>query len=181
MTQHAEKQIPVEEQKLQKEVNQLQGELRQTRARLHSLNKLNGVLIHHNLDEAVAHSDNERSLMDQHNTISNLLGDSQITNNQLNNQIKSLNAVASLRDLVSLATVQGIEAIRENDVTDLKHITRIHDAILTINKCTNETIKPNFDAFQTMLAEMFAPVAESKPAANAKIELKKNESEGSAE
>lgn len=179
MTQHAEKQIPVAEQKLQKEVNQLQGELRQTRARLHSLNKLNGVIINHNLDEAVAHSDNERSLMDQHNTISNLLGDSQITNSQLNNQIKSLNAVASLRDLVTLATVQGIEAIREHDVTDLKLITRMHDAILTLNKCTNETIKSNFDEFQNMLSDMFAPVA--GPAPNARIELKKNESEGVAE
>lgn len=178
MTQTNEKQVPTSEQKFAKENARLESELRQTRARLHALNKMNGVLINHNLEEAVSHSDSERSLLDQHNVISNLLGDSQIANNQLNTQLSTAKSLSSLRDLVTLATVQGIEAIRENDVTDLKQISSIHDAIYNLNKCTNETVAQNFDAFQIMLSDMFAPAQVPEKAPNAKIELKKSESEG---
>lgn len=178
MTQNTEKQVPVAEQKLAKENARLESELRQTRARLHALNKMNGVLINHNLEEAVAHSDNERSILDQNTQISNMLGDSQIANNQLNTQLNTAKSLSSLRDLVSLATVQGIEAIREHDVTDLKQIATIHEAIYNLNKCTHETISSNFDEFQNMLSDMFAPVKAPEKAPNAKIELKKSESEG---
>lgn len=173
MTQTTEKQIPVKEQNLIKENARLESELRRSTARLHALNKMNGVLINHNLEEAVAHSDNERSILDQNAQVSKLLGDSQISNNQLNGQLNSSKSLAHLRDLVSLATVQGIEAIRENGVTDFKTIDKIHSSIYVINTCTTETISSNFDEFQNMLSEMFAPVKAPNP--NAKIALKKDE------